>query len=210
MAQKSRLIRPGVALACMVVVALFCIVFIPIPRAALDFSLFGGDSESSASGAGKTRDFRETKWYELVPAGWDANQQARQIRRDMRDLPDTDPRAIALLKEMRDVWDNAPINADLEGAAVRIPGYVVPLEESSRGLKEFLLVPYFGACIHSPPPPSNQIIHVRLQRPRPGVHAMDAVWISGEIHRERSASSMGASSYAMTAVAVEHYVQTDK
>jgi len=208
MARNSRLIRPGVALAGVVLVAMLCIAFIPIPQRALDFSLFGG--EPSDSVAGKARDFRETRWYELVPAGWDPNQQARQIRRGMRDLPDTDPRAIAMLNELRDVWDDAPINADLDGAAVRIPGYVVPLEESSRGLKEFLLVPYFGACIHSPPPPSNQIIHVRLQRPRPGVHAMDAVWISGEIHGQRSASSMGISSYAMSAVAVEHYVQTDR
>jgi len=206
MAQNSRLIRPGVALAGVIVVAVICIAVIPIPRPALDFSLFGGTARSG-SAAGKTAVFRETRWYELVPAGWDPNQQARQIRQGMRDLRDSDPRAVAMLQKLRAIWNDAPINASLDGAAVRIPGYVVPLEESSRGLKEFLLVPYFGACIHSPPPPSNQIIHVSLKRPVPGVHAMDVVWISGEIHGEHSASTMGTSSYAMNAVAVAPYVQ---
>jgi len=206
MARNSRLIRPGVALAGVIVAAVICIAVIPIPQAALDFSLIGGTAPSDSE-AGKTTVFRETRWYELVPAGWDPNQQARQIRQGMRDLPDSDPRAVAMLQKLRAVWSDAPINASLDGAAVRIPGYVVPLEESSRGLKEFLLVLYFGACIHSPPPPSNQIIHVRLKRPAPGVHAMDFVWISGEIHGEHSASSMGSSSYAMNAIAVAPYVQ---
>jgi hypothetical protein len=192
-----------------VVVAVICIAVIPIPQAAVDFSLFGGTARSDSE-ARKTTVFRETRWCELVPAGWDPNQQARQIRQGMRDLPDSDPRAMAMLKKLRDLWNDAPINASLDGAAVRIPGYVVPLEESSRGLKEFLLVPYFGACVHSPPPPSNQIIHVRLKRPLPGVRAMDVVWISGEIHGERSASSMGTSSYAMNAVAVDPYVQPNQ
>jgi len=209
MARSSRLIRPGVALAGALVAAVICIAVIPIPRPAFDFSLFGGTARSDSE-AGRTTVYRETRWYELVPAGWDPNQQARQIRQGMRDLPDSDPRAVAMLKKLRDLWNDAPINASLDGAAVRIPGYVVPLEESSRGLKEFLLVPYFGACVHSPPPPSNQIIHVRLKRPVPGVHAMDVVWISGEIHGEHGASSMGPSSYAMNAIAVAPYVQPNQ
>jgi len=209
MARNSRLIRPGVALTCLIVVAVILIAVIPIPRAALDFSLFGGTASSDRQPS-ETTVFRETRWYELVPAGWDPTQQARQIREGMRDLPDSDPRAVAMLQKLRAVWSDAPINASLDGAAVRIPGYVVPLEENSRGLKEFLLVPYFGACIHSPPPPSNQIIHVRLKRPVPGVHAMDVVWISGEIHGEHSASNMGSSSYAMNAIAVGPYVQPNQ
>jgi uncharacterized protein len=62
----------------------------------------------------------------------------------------SDPRANALLKRIREVWDNAPTNIAMEGAAVRIPGDLVPLEDIKAGMKEFLLVPYFGACIHSP------------------------------------------------------------
>ena len=54
----------------------------------------------------------------------------------------------------------------LNGQYVKLPGYVVPLESDAGGLlSEFLLVPYYGACIHVPPPPSNQIVYVRLNKP---------------------------------------------
>jgi hypothetical protein len=91
------------------------------------------------------------------------------------------------------------------GQAVRIPGFVVPLEDSKEGLKEFLLVPYFGACIHSPPPPSNQIIDVVPRTPARGVRSMDAVWISGVLATTRTDSYMGAASYRIEAVSVTPY-----
>ena len=69
------------------------------------------------------------------------------------------------------------MNSALVGQLVRIPGVVVPLEDSKDGLKEFLLVPYFGACVHSPPPPANQIVHVLPKSPAKGLRSMDAVWI---------------------------------
>ena len=49
---------------------------------------------------------------------------------------------------------------DLDGRYVLLPGYVVPLEFSDSRIIEFLLVPWVGACIHKPPPPANQIVHV--------------------------------------------------
>jgi hypothetical protein len=59
------------------------------------------------------------------------------------------------MQAMRDIWDKAPTNPAVEGMKARLPGYVVPLDTQPAGIKEFLLVPYFGACIHSPPPPAN-------------------------------------------------------
>ena len=50
---------------------------------------------------------------------------------------------------------------DVEG---RIPGFVVPLKTTEDiRILEFFLVPYYGACIHVPPPPPNQIIHVKYK-----------------------------------------------
>ena len=74
-------------------------------------------------------------------------------------------------------------------------------------MTEFLLVPYFGACIHTPPPPSNQILHVTALHPVANLHSMDNVWISGQLHATRSDSSMGMSSYAMTLDFVQPYVR---
>ncbi|MFO1330105.1 MAG: DUF3299 domain-containing protein [Rubrivivax sp.] len=149
--------------------------------------------------------FREIKWDELVPKDWDPMKDLKGL--DLSALNDADPRASQMLKKMREVWDNAPSNPALDGQAVRIPGYVVPLEETPDGPKEFLLVPYFGACIHSPPPPSNQIIHVLPRSVPKGVRSMDPVWISGTLVREKTDSYMGAASYRMQAQAVEPYVE---
>jgi uncharacterized protein len=147
--------------------------------------------------------FRVTNWEELVPAGWDPMKEFKGV--DLNSMVDGDPRANALMKKVREVWDNAPANAALDGQAVRIPGFVVPLEESKDGLKEFLLVPYFGACVHSPPPPANQIIHVLPQSAAKGLRSMDAVWISGKLVRTRTESYMGTSSWRMEAKNVEPY-----
>ena len=124
---------------------------------------------------------------------------------DFQMLDDGDPRANEWLKKMRQAWDDAPVNPALVGQVVRIPGFVVPLEDSKEGLKEFLLVPYFGACIHSPPPPANQIIHVLPNPPVKGVRSMDTVWISGKLTTGKTDTYMGASSYRIEATQVAPY-----
>ncbi|GAP34888.1 hypothetical protein ISF6_0371 [Piscinibacter sakaiensis] len=146
---------------------------------------------------------REITWDALMPADWDPMKGIKAANFGM--FSDADPRAAALLKEMRDSWDNAPVNAAMNGATVRIPGYVVPLEESKAGLSEFLLVPYFGACIHSPPPPANQIIHVLRKTPVKGIQSMDPVWVAGTLKTSRSDTFMGVSGYQLEASVVEPY-----
>jgi hypothetical protein len=158
---------------------------------------------AAAKPAEKTPGFREIKWDELMPADWDPMKSFKNANFGM--FSDSDPRAAAMLKEMREAWDNAPVNNAMDGAQVRIPGYVVPLEESKSGLKEFLLVPYFGACIHSPPPPANQIIHINRKEPVKGVHSMDPVWVTGTLKTLRSDTFMGATGYRMEAMTVEAY-----
>jgi uncharacterized protein len=146
---------------------------------------------------------RTITWDALVPAGWDPFKDFKDLNFQM--LDDGDPRAGAMLKKMRDVWDNAPVNTTLVGQQVRIPGFVVPLEDSKDGLKEFLLVPYFGACIHSPPPPANQIVHVLPRSPAKGLRSMDAVWITGTLTTGRTDSYMGAAGYRIEALSVAPY-----
>ncbi len=151
---------------------------------------------------------RTITWDVLVPAGWDPFKDFKDLNFQMMD--DGDPRASAMLKKMREVWDDAPVNTAVVGQTVRIPGFVVPLEDSKDGLKEFLLVPYFGACIHSPPPPANQIVHVLPRSPAKGLRSMDAVWITGRLTTGRTDSYMGAASYRIEAVAVAPYTETPR
>ena len=167
-----------------------------------------GAAASPAAAAAKPGEPRTITWDALVPADWDPFKEFKGQNFQMMD--DGDPRAMQFLKRMRDVWDNAPVNPQIVGQTVRLPGFVVPREDSKEGMKEFLLVPYFGACIHSPPPPANQIIHVLPKSPAKGLRSMDTVWITGRVSTQRTDSFMGAASYRIEATEVSPYVERAK
>ena len=171
---------------------------VPLPKASHDFRK-GSTAAEAAAG------FDLVQWPELIPKGWDPTQQFQQMQEAQRSLPDNDPRAAKALVRMREVLDAAPANAALDGRAVQIPGYVVPLEGLRHGATEFLLVPYFGACIHTPPPPANQIIHVSVASPLKGLRSMDAVWVRGTLRVMRRDSLVATSGYQLAALAVDRY-----
>jgi uncharacterized protein len=160
--------------------------------------------DAAAAKAVALQAFREITWDELVPKDWDPFKDLKDLK--LAGLSDSDPRAAAMLKRMREVWDSAPVNEAMNEQTVRLPGYLVPLDDAKAGLKEFLLVPYFGACIHTPPPPSNQIVHVLPRAAAKGFRSMDAVWVSGTLKTQRADTVMGTSGYRLDAVAVEPYV----
>lgn len=147
--------------------------------------------------------FKVIMWDALVPKEWDPLKRYRNANLGM--LDDSNPKVLQMMRDMRAAWDNAPTVAAMDGAKVKLSGYLVPLEETKSGMKEFLLVPYFGACIHSPPPPANQIVHVVTIKPQKGLRTMDTVWVTGTLSTRRQDSMMGMSGYRMDAVLVEPY-----
>jgi uncharacterized protein len=166
----------------------------------------GANSGSSKAVTPAPGQPRTITWDVLVPQGWEPFKEFKDM--NFQSLDDGDPKAMALLKKMREVWDNAPVNNAVVGQSVRIPGFIVPLEDTKDGMKEFLLVPYFGACIHSPPPPANQIVHVLPKTPAKGLRSMDAVWITGTLTTAKTDSYMGVSSYRIEALTVLPYSET--
>jgi hypothetical protein len=164
----------------------------------------GASGAADAASAPAKAGFREIRWNELVPKGWDPGKAYRDKK--LGALSDSSPQVLEAMREMRAAWDSAPTVTALDGATVKLPGYVVPLDEVNGELKEFLLVPYFGACIHTPPPPANQIVHVVASGPVKGFRAMDTVWVSGTLRAQRQDSYMGVSGYRMQAARVEAYV----
>ncbi len=73
------------------------------------------------------------------------------------------------------------VNEQIDGQMARLPGYALPLSAAEDGVREFLLVPYVGACIHYPPPPPNQIVRAELSRPYQFEGRFQAVWITGRL-----------------------------
>ena len=95
---------------------------------------------------------------------------------------------------------------ELDGKFVKLPGFIVPLDSDEGGrLDEFLLVPYFGACIHVPPPPPNQIVYVRLEKPHQIDDIWEPYWIIGTIKTEPYDSELASAVYQMTGERLEKY-----
>jgi hypothetical protein len=117
----------------------------------------------------------------LPPRGTDTEDLYREIDEAIPELKEAGidlNELMAKIKQLRTSFVE-----ELNGQRVRIPGYLLPLEMSDTKVKEFLLVPYMGACIHVPPPPPNQIVHVKIiQKEGYRVKTMyEPVWVSGEI-----------------------------
>ncbi|MDP3088367.1 MAG: DUF3299 domain-containing protein [Methylotenera sp.] len=137
-------------------------------------------------------------WSQLTPVNWDANSLLKDI--DLSKMKDNDPKAFALLKDVREQWNNAPVVTSLDGKTITMNGYVAPLDGDAEHVKEFLLVPYFGACIHSPPPPSNQVIHVHIAGSGiPFTNWDSFVTVSGTLKVAHSNSGIGVAGYQMQA-----------
>lgn len=192
-------------LSCLLVTGLLCGAGQPGGAAAADKSDYkvGDRLPQSAAPGAATATYKEMNWDGLVPADWSPARALGGL--DLNTLSDSDPRATKALEQMREAWNNAPIVSSLNGARVRIPGFVVPLEGSRGQVSEFLLVPYFGACIHTPPPPSNQIIHVVALKPLKLEQIIDAVWVSGVLETTRTETGMGSAGYKMKAEVVVPY-----
>ncbi len=104
---------------------------------------------------------------------------------------------------------------ELNGKSVVMPGFVLPLEYAGTKVTEFLLVPWVGACIHTPPPPANQIVHVVVDenQARESKGLFEPVSVTGTMFTKRMSKSLylvdGSSDinigYSMQASMVEPY-----
>lgn len=158
-------------------------------------------------------------WEDLMPEGSEAQltqeYEAFYAMLDQRyaanttTLADADPYAAIVEGSEFDFMPqlgNFDTVAELDGEHVRIPGYVVPFEFSSgMRLKEFLFVPYMGACIHTPPPPPNQIVFIRSDKPVQVKDIWAPYWIEGTLQTEKTENEIGDTAYALTLSKLEPY-----
>jgi hypothetical protein len=97
----------------------------------------------------------------------------------------------ALLASRREIAERGrSVNAELDGVTVRLPGYLLPLEFSGKTVTEFLLVPWVGACVHTPPPPPNQLVYVHPQSPVELPEMFAPVWVTGKLRASASTQTL--------------------
>jgi hypothetical protein len=151
---------------------------------------------------------RILEWEDLVPSSYRPEELLAEMG-DIAGLEDTDPRAIALLAKLRKAYDEAPVVVALHGTYVRMPGYAIPLDQANGRTYSFLLVPFYGACIHEPPPPANQIVYVAVPAGTVIRNAFDVVWATGTMSARRTGTRLATAGYGIRADKVEPYRAED-
>ncbi len=112
--------------------------------------------------------------------------------------PSTDPYQQALV--------STKVITEMNGKRVKIPGFIVPIETNEDKLvTEFFIVPYFGACLHMPPPPPNQIIYATYPQGVEQPTLYEPFWLSGELKTEITTNDIAQSAYEMRIASYELY-----
>lgn len=97
---------------------------------------------------------------------------------------------------------------EFNNASVRIPGFIVPLDfDDPQLVTEFFVVPYFGACLHMPPPPPNQIVYVKYPDGLKLNSMSDAFWLSGVMTANLVENDMAKSAYTLRVEHIEPYTE---
>lgn len=158
---------------------------------------------------GHAGEYTEIDWEDLELPGQGLADIIKQFQPQIEAIPEGDPAEDALLEELQAALNSAPVNPALDGKKIKIPGFISPLEvdEAQGTVKEFLLVPYFGACIHVPPPPLNQTL---LVKPQPGKsigmeRMYEPVWVSGVMSTDYVHTDLAGAGYQINEAIVEIY-----
>lgn len=95
---------------------------------------------------------------------------------------------------------------EMDGQAIRIPGFIVALEfDDEQTITQFFLVPFFGACIHVPPPPPNQIIFVDYPEGFKVDNLYEPIWVSGIVKTSTIENDIATAAYSINMQYFEKY-----
>ena len=138
----------------------------------------------------------EITWDDLIPPG----------------VPYSEIIGEGEMDERNDIWrpifdaNATKLNPSLDGAYIKMPGFIIPIDLSTAGVTSFLLVPYVGACIHTPPPPPNQLVFVNTETSWPGDDLWEAVWVTGQMQHDIQTTEVAETGYELRADQMEVYV----
>jgi hypothetical protein len=157
--------------------------------------------------------YRDLEWTELLPeADLRALLSAPPLNHEGGDsgpapqpLQRSDPSVFGGSR-FEEALVSAATRPELDGEEVRLPGFVVPLEyDANQNVTEFFLVPYFGACIHMPPPPPNQIILVSYPQGLELPSIYEPFTVTGTLTSTLTSNDTALSAYRIDAANVVIY-----
>ncbi|BFM15451.1 hypothetical protein R50073_16340 [Maricurvus nonylphenolicus] len=161
------------------------------------------------------QEFRELEWDELIPKSvLEVLMNPPSYVTDVEDgsLEDQISSQIksAFDGQPEDLYQQALVStevvSELNNQAIKIPGFIVPLEfDDDQTITQFFLVPFFGACIHVPPPPPNQIIFVKYPQGLKLSALYDPFWIYGDLKTEITENDMATAAYSIDMQYYEAY-----
>lgn len=160
--------------------------------------------------------YEKLEWVALLPPeDYEALMSAPPLTHDGGDFggPQTSLDASSYLEtnsglgsRFEEALLSTAVREELDGKEVELPGFVVPLTyDANEAVTEFFLVPYFGACIHVPPPPPNQIIFVSYPEGLPLASIFEPYTVQGKLSTSITSNDTALSAYRLDAAAVELY-----
>lgn len=130
---------------------------------------------------------KEITWDDLIPLG----------------VPYSEIIGEGEMDEVNDLWNpvydanGTKLNEALDGAYITMPGFIIPFDVNRKGVTDFMLVPYVGACLHTPPPPANQLVMARAKTPWSSDELWDPVWVTGTMRTKLQSTNLGDTGYSI-------------
>ena len=157
--------------------------------------------------------YTRIEWSDLTLPGQRAEDIVKKYKAQIDSIPEGDPSEKGVLAKMRQELNAAPVNPAMNGKKIKLPGFVTPLEIDDKNamIKEFLLVPNFGSCIHIPPPPLNNTILVKplVGRSIGMERVYEPVWVYGTLSTDTAHTDLADAGYQLLEAKVEMY-EVDK
>lgn len=136
------------------------------------------------------------------------NALVQSARQDPEAKMESQLAASVLTAQTWNALDGYQLNLEFNQTEVSIPGFIVPLDLDEGQVKSFFIVPYYGACLHYPPPPPNQIIYVRLSEFIPLPAMQKPYLFAGVLKEQLFEDQLATAAWGMEVTAIKAYADT--